>query len=176
MNQPSEKQNPYSPPDTYSDVANVKQGSLVRGVAYAVPLACIGFVVLQVIAFLANEAGLLQMPYRVRVRSYSGFFFHLDVFSVPSLFLGSILGIAGFLNYIPAARLGLVRSVMYVGFVAGIAEIAVVLIVDRFLGGSIPAIESLGIGHLRPWVIAVMVSFTYASLHTWMRVRRGRDA
>lgn len=164
---PHEQQALASPPAVRPVPGPPSQPSLSRGVAWAVSAAAFGFA-LPYLVFstrtlvryyvfeypqLDRDADLREMP---------------DDLLYPALGCSLVFGLAAFLNYAPARRLGFVRALLFVGL-AAIGGLAVTALVT--------AIFDLGPRSRTsdPWVrlrelIAVLVPITYSAGHTAKRL------
>jgi len=165
----SEEQNPY-----YPSVAPVAaraphhQASLLRGFACAVPSAAAGFAV----AFLMF-ATILLVRYLIAGETMpdpeSELRRNLRGAILPSAGLAFVFGLAAILNYTPARRFGLVRSIMFVGLAALAGDMTSAL--AEFLFDIGPQTYTSD-----PWawlrsLIVVSVPVAYTVIHTGVRFK-----
>jgi hypothetical protein len=164
-----ELDNPYRPLAVATIHALTIRGSLLRGIACALPIALIGFAV----PFVAYSILTLVRHY---ILAYPRIDMRDDFRGMPVTFLGPgigcslVFGLAAILNYSPPLRIGFVRATMFVGLAAlsGIVLAAVATIVFQIGPQSYTS---------DPWLwlrilIGVSPPVAYTAIHTVKRFAR----
>jgi hypothetical protein len=113
----TETSNPYESPKHQHD-GNFHAGtnSLLRGLAFAVPLSIVGFAIPLATGFIIELAKQLNSPYANPPAKDLAYLF--KTFVGPSIGCAIMFALASILNYSPALRLGLIRSLIFMGLSA----------------------------------------------------------
>lgn len=146
------------------------QPSIIRGIGYAARFSIIGFLIPYLLG-LAWAFGNYYLGTKLE------FDLTLDLQRIPIYYLGAaiacaiVFGFAAILNFTPSARLGIVRSLLYVG-----AATIVCLIISG-LATLVFGLEQRTYG-LNPWLwlqvlFAVIPLSSYVILHTCVRCTDG---
>ncbi len=159
--------NPYeSPKSSQCDgVVNVTTNSLLRGLAIAIPLSVVGFAIPQASGLVFAMVEQMNSPYATPPA--------LDFISLFKTYLNAAIGcailfaLAGILNYSPAIRLGLVRSLLFVGLsmFSGLFFMSVMTLTFNLESQSYTS---------DPWLwlrvfLALSVPIAYTVIHTRQR-------
>ncbi len=126
--------------------------SLVRGFAFALPVAGVGFT----LPLVVLRSGVLGERYPFSEAWY------------PAFGCGFVFGLVAILNYTPAARIGLLRAIIFVGL-ATMGGGLVSSIMTAIFGLQPRAYDSDPWQWLRVFV-AFLIPLIYTVLHTAMRL------
>lgn len=110
----TDSENPYQAPSKSSRPAPIKRLSILRGLAYSILFAPIGFLVPPAYFLLAS---LIQWLLNGESTESPMLMFSDDLGGMlsPSIGVSVVFAISAFRNFAPAQHIGMIRSLIYVG-------------------------------------------------------------